>query len=141
MLEMQQKSLKSEKDIKIIKKAISVIQRNRIIGKSAEKQVTAQIRKLYGKSAKVGEQITARFKDGSKVVFDNVVVENGTITFINETKSGGAKLSQQQLRFFEGNEAVTFVGKKADVLNIKGKTIQASKVETKVSHLEVNEIK
>ncbi len=135
------KIFKVGKDIKIIKKAISVIQRNRIIGKSAEKQVTAQIRKLYGKGAKVGEQITARFKDGSKVVFDNVVVENGTITFINETKSGGAKLSQQQLRFFEGNEAVTFVGKKADVLNIKGKTIQASKVETKVSHLEVNEIK
>lgn len=77
---------------------------------------------------------------GSKVVFDNVVVKNGKVVLVNETKSGHAKLSAQQIRFFEKNQSVTFVGNKAERLGIKGTKINASSTKTKVSHVNVEEL-
>lgn len=93
-----------------------------------------------GKDATVGEQITARFSDGSKVVFDNVVVKNGKVVLVNETKSGKATLSAQQKRFFKQNETVTFVGNKAERLGIKGAKVNASSTKTKISHVDVEEL-
>ena len=66
-------------DFKVISNAISVIQRNRIIGKMAESQITRKLAARFGKEAQIGEQITARFSDGTKIVFDNVVVKEGKI--------------------------------------------------------------
>ena len=134
------KVFKVGKDFKIIKDAINIIQRNRIIGKMAESQITKGLVKCFGKDATVGEQITARFSDGSKVVFDNVVVKNGKVVLVNETKSGKATLSAQQKRFFKQNETVTFVGNKAERLGIKGAKVNASSTKTKISHVDVEEL-
>lgn len=88
-----------------------------------------------------GEQITGRFADGTKVVFDNVVVKDGQIVLINETKSGLAMLSEQQVRFFKNGEVVKFVGDKAKELKILGKEVSnivtktAEKVETTVTNI------
>jgi len=95
---------------------------NRAVGKAAEEVVTKTLVKKYG-AKNVGTQITARFADGTAVVFDNVVIKEGRIVMINETKSGTAKLTTQQARFFEKGEKVTFVGKKAEDLGIKGRQI------------------
>lgn len=51
-----------------------------------------------------------------------------------------AKLSAQQIRFFEKNQSVTFVGNKAERLGIKGTKINASSTKTKVSHVNVEEL-
>jgi hypothetical protein len=95
---------------------------NRAVGKAAEEVVTKTLVKKYG-AKNVGTQITARFADGTAVVFDNVVIKEGRIVMINETKSGTAKLTTQQARFFEKGEKVTFVGAKAEKLGIKGEQI------------------
>jgi len=105
---------------------------NRTVGKAAEIGVTKELVAKYG-AKNVGSQITARFKDGTKVVFDNVVVKDGKAVLINETKSGAANLSTQQARFFDGGEAVTFVGEKAQQLKLLGQTINNTKVATKIT--------
>lgn len=94
----------------------------------------------FGDEAQIGKQITARFEDGSKIVFDNVVVKNGKIVYIGETKSGKATLSAQQKRFFENGESVKFVGDKADMIKIKGEKVDKSSVETKVERVTVEEL-
>jgi RHS repeat-associated protein len=107
---------------------------NKAAGKLAEKQVTTSLISTF-KNATVGEQITARFADGSAVVFDNVIVQNGKVVLINETKSGGAVLSTAQKGFFELHKAVTFVGAKAKELGILGKTITAEQTISKISRV------
>lgn len=134
------KLYKVGKDYKIISHAISQVQRNRTIGKIAERQVTESLKKIYGKEAKIGEQISARFKDGSKVVFDNVVVKDGKVVLIGETKSGKAVLSKQQKRFFNEGQEVTFVGDRSAELGIKGRKISNKTVETKVTTIPVTKL-
>lgn len=95
---------------------------NKAAGKALEKTVTKELAEQFGESS-VKSQITARFADGSAVVFDDVIVKGGKITAINETKSGAAKLTTQQARFFEKGEAVKFVGEKAAKAGIKGESI------------------
>ena len=118
---------------------------NRAVGKAAEEVVTKTLVKKYGVK-NVGTQITARFADGTAVVFDNVVLKEGRIVMINETKSGAAKLTKQQERFFLKGEKVTFVGKKADDLGIKGRSISKkseglSLRETRVEKNAISESK
>jgi hypothetical protein len=114
---------------------------NRAVGKAAEEVVTKTLVKKYG-AKNVGTQITARFADGSAVVFDNVVIKEGKIVMINETKSGTAKLTKQQARFFENGEKVTFVGKNADELRIKGRSIskKSEGLSLRETRVEKNEI-
>lgn len=135
------KVTKIEVDYKILKSATHSIQMNRRIGEIAEAHITNQLAKKFGKEATIGEQITARFNDGTRVVFDNVVVKNGKVVLVNETKASvkGArlKLSPQQARFFEKGESVTFVGSKADALGIKGSRVSNSSTQTSVSRVEV----
>ncbi len=116
-------------------KKAAILQTNKLVGQAAEKKVTNALIKRF-KSSDVGTQITARFKDGKAVVFDNVVVKNGRIQLINETKTGAAKLSTAQQRFFEGGEAVEFVGEKAKQLNILGSKVDKSKIATEVTRIE-----
>jgi RHS repeat-associated protein len=109
----------------IIKETISKAEQiaiNKAVGKAAEATVTKKLIEEFGEQ-NVKSQITARFKDGTAVVFDNVVLKDGKIVAINETKSGAAQLTKQQARFFEGGEAVKFVGEKAKDAEILGKEI------------------
>ncbi len=108
---------------------------NKSVGKAAENLITKQLIKKYAGST-VGSQITARFADGTAVVFDNVIVKNGKVQLINETKSGVAKLTKQQARFFEKGESVTFVGNKAKELGILGETASKSNVKTTVTRVK-----
>lgn len=101
---------------------------NKAAGLAMQANVTKSLIKKFGEG-NVKSQITARFKDGTKVVFDDVILENGKLIAINETKSGGAKLSAQQARFFEKGEAVTFVGQKAKKAKILGKEITNKSVK------------
>ncbi|WP_338841187.1 DUF6443 domain-containing protein [Flavobacterium ginsenosidimutans] len=106
---------------------------NKAAGKLAEKNVTKSLIAKY-ENATVGTQITARFESGSAVVFDNVVVENGKVLLINETKAGGAKLSTGQNAFFKLGEAATFVGEKAKQLGILGQTITKEQTATTITN-------
>ena len=132
---------KLEVDYKILKNATHTIQANRQIGKMAESHITKILATKFGKEATIGEQVTARFSDGSRVVFDNVVVKNGNVVLINETKASvkgsSFKLSPHQSRFFENGESVTFVGAKAESLGIKGHKVSKATTNTRVSQVEV----
>ena len=107
---------------------------NKTVGKLAEKNVTNALVSQF-ENASVGEQITARFANGSAVVFDNVVVQNGKIVLINETKTGGAVLSAGQNAFFKLGEAATFVGNKAKQLGIIGQTVTSKLTTTTVTRI------
>ena len=108
---------------------------NNATGKVAESYVSKSLTKKYGKG-NVYSHITAKFKDGKKVVFDNVVHKDGKL-LINETKANGAKLSKNQQRFFKGGESVTFVGEKAEEAKVFGRTINANTVETSITRVKV----
>jgi len=119
----------------VVKKTVTKAEQiaiNNSVGKLAEVTVTKGLAKKYAGST-IGSQITARFADGTAVVFDNVVVKGGKIQLINETKTGAAKLSTQQARFFNGGEAVTFVGDKAKKIGLLGETTSKSKVATTIT--------
>ncbi len=73
-------------------------------------------------------------------MFDNVVVKEGKIIYLGETKSGKAVLTDQQKRFFEKGESVKFVGDKAKELQVKGKEINKNSVETKIERVNVEEL-
>ena len=109
------KLAKSGKHYRRLSRFFSDIQQNRRIGKLAEEIVTKELKVSYS-DAVVGEQITGRFLDGIKVVFDNVVVQDGKIILINETKSGGAVLSSQQKRFLTMEKVLSYAGIKLENL-------------------------
>lgn len=134
------KVFKIGKDVRIIKNSIAAVQRNRMIGKIAEMQVTQKLIKKFGRNAKVGEQVTAKFADGKKVVFNNVVVKDGKVVLVNETKSGNAALTSNQKRYFEDGESVTFVGGNAEKLGIKGLKINAATTVSTVERVPVTNL-
>ena len=116
-------------------KGAAQITKNKAVGKIAEASITKTLMKKYG-NGNVYSQITAKFKDGKRVVFDNVVHKNGKL-LINETKANGAKLSKNQRRFFQGGESVTFVGEKAKKAEVEGMTININNVETSITKVQV----
>lgn len=81
-------------------------------------------------------QVTGVFSDGSRVRFDHVVVDNieRKPILIVETKSGNARLSQQQRRFFNNGESVTFVGNNKG--NINSKSYNITTVDTSIERIK-----
>ena len=75
-----------EVDYRILNTALHGVRKNREIGKQAENAVTATLSKEYDVDV-IGKQITAIFDDGSRIVFDNVVVVKNEVKLISETKS------------------------------------------------------
>lgn len=73
-------------------------------------------------------------------IFDNVVVKDGKVVLIGETKSGKAVLSNQQKRFFNEGQEVTFVGDRSAELGIKGRKISNKTVETQVTTIPVTKL-
>lgn len=53
---------------------------------------------------------------------------------MNETKTGGAKLSPQQKRFHEKGESVTLTGKKAE--STSGIKVNSATTETRVTRID-----
>jgi hypothetical protein len=116
---------------------LATIRKNNIIGAFAELKVTSALTSKYGMS-RVGTQVSGKFSDGKRVVFDNVVVnKSGGVQLVNETKSGAAKLSANQARFFEGGEAVTLVGKNADDIGALGAKFSSAEVKTSITRVNV----
>lgn len=135
------KGTRIKADYNTLNHALQGIQFNRKIGKVAEEAVTKKLTQQYGNNALVGTQITARFDDGTRVVFDNVVVEGKEISLISETKASvngvSFRLSPQQERFFIRGEKVTFVGERAEQLSIKGRSITKTDTKTSISFVTV----
>jgi hypothetical protein len=104
-----------------------ILQLNRSVGKAWEKQITETLIKKFSKE-NVKSQITGVFKDGTRVVFDDVILKDGKVVAVNESKSGAAKLSKQQARFFEQGEEVTFVGQKAKDAGILNQPLKSKNV-------------
>lgn len=120
-------------------KAAEVLAENRKIGAEGEKLVTGKLKKEAGENEVVLERVTGKFKDGSRTVFDNLVVDKktGKVVMANETKTGGAKLSSQQKRFYENGESVELVGKKSDLA--KGQSFNSGSVKTQVTRIPSDE--
>ena len=72
---------------------------------------------------------------GTRTVFDNVVVDGktGGVKILNETKTGNATFTPQQLRFWEKGESVTLTGKNAT--SVIGQTVNASTTATRVTRI------
>ncbi|MEQ1676747.1 MAG: DUF6443 domain-containing protein, partial [Chitinophagaceae bacterium] len=97
---------------------------NNQVGKAGEKIVTTSLQNEFP-DAIVLNQVSGKFADGTKTVFDNVVVNQKTnsILLVNETKTGAGRYTNQQLRFWQNGESVTLAGKKAG--SVAGQTISA----------------
>ena len=107
-------------------------------GKRAEQIVQNRLVRQYSgdKRYSVLRQVTGVFSDGSRVRFDHVVVDNIECKpiLIVETKSGNARLSQQQRRFFNNGESVTFVGNNKG--NINSKSYNKTTVDTSIERIK-----
>ena len=94
------------------------LQKNKVKGKAAEKEVTKELEEEFPDDI-VLTQVTGKFADGSKTIFDNVIIDGETaeVKETNETKSGNAKKSRQQKRYRSDEnrpgEEVELVGEKA----------------------------
>ncbi|MGV0923460.1 RHS repeat domain-containing protein [Empedobacter tilapiae] len=89
------------------------LKENQRKGKEAEKEVTGELEQEFPED-EVLTQVTGKFEDGSKTVFDNVVIDSktGKVKQTNETKSGNAQQTNQQKRYRNG-ESVELRGKNA----------------------------
>ena len=89
------------------------LKENQRKGKEAEKEVTGELEQEFPED-EVLTQVTGKFEDGSKTIFDNVVIDSktGKAKQTNETKSGNAKQTTQQKRYRNG-ESVELRGKNA----------------------------
>lgn len=115
------------------------IEFNAQMGKEAERLVTREL--VQNADGAVVNQVMGQFEDGTKVVFDNIVLdENGNIVLVNETKYNEAKLSKQQKRFFEKKESVTLIGKNATEGGIDGRVVDPNTVPTKKTTVEPDQI-
>lgn len=99
---------KVRKGFGLCSRVFSDIQANRRFGKMAEEIITKKL-KTHFSDAVVAEQITGRFKDGSKVVFDNVIVKDGKVLLINETKAGGQDYLLSKKGFLKRERVSPFV--------------------------------
>lgn len=72
-------------------------------------------------------QVSGKYKDGTRTVFDDVIVsgKTGKVKGTNETKTGNAKQTGQQKRYRNG-ETVELTGKNAG--GAKGQKINVNKV-------------
>ncbi|MDG5490633.1 hypothetical protein [Psychroserpens sp. SPM9] len=115
--------------------AAKILAKNKDIGTKGENLITESLGKEF-KGDEILTQVTGKFEDGTKVRFDNVVVDpkTGKIKLVNETKTGNAKLSKQQERFFNGGESVELVGKNAG--GVKGQTISNSTTQTRATTVD-----
>lgn len=88
-------------------------------------------------------QITGKFPDGKTTKFDNVVVDKktGKVTMVNETKTGNAKYSEAQERYYKKGETVTFTGKKAEAARIKGQQTNTNTTESRTTRVKKEDIK
>jgi len=63
------------------------------------------------------DEVSGKFSDGKRTRFDKLTLgPDGKPSSVHEVKSGDAKLTPNQLRFYEGGEQVELVGKKAGSL-------------------------
>jgi hypothetical protein len=120
-------------------KAPDILRANKAVGKLGEEIATSKLKREAAENVDVLAQVTGRFDDGSKVVFDNVLVDRttGAVKLVNETKTGKAPLSGQQKRFFENSESVTLVG--GNARNAKGQNINAATTDISKTRIDFSE--
>ena len=120
-----------------IKKA--TLKANKAMGKQGEKTVTKSLKNEF-KGDNVLEQVTGKFEDGKRTVFDNVVVnkKTGKVNLVNETKTGNASLSKNQKRYHSNGESATLTGKNAG--NTKGQTVNTGNTNTRVTRVKKEDL-
>lgn len=90
-------------------------------GKDAEDLVQKQLAEEFSENP-VLKQVTGEFGDGTTTIIDHLPIDPKTgKPIVVETKSGGAKLSNQQKRLIKDKEEVTLKGKNAG--NLEGSKI------------------
>ena len=117
------------------KKGKNLLKKNREIGKKGEKLVNENLKDEF-LDDEILEQVTGRFDDGSATRFDDVIIDEntGAVKLVNETKTGDAKLSGQQKRFFEKGESVTLKGKNAGVA--EGQQLNVNNTNSRVTRVK-----
>ncbi|RXG11492.1 RHS repeat-associated protein, partial [Leeuwenhoekiella aestuarii] len=115
--------------------AAKILARNKEIGAKGEKLVTDGLSKEF-KGDDILTQVTGKFEDGTTTRLDNVVVDpkTGKIKLVNETKTGNAKLTKQQERFYNNGESVELVGKNAGTT--QGQTISTTTTTTRTTTVD-----
>lgn len=100
------------------------------IGKMGETLTKGVLEKQF-KGAEILEQVGIQM-DGAKMNADFVVVQNGKVVGVFESKVNGSSLSNGQKLFFNDGEAGTLTGKNAARGNIEGIKVDPSKLQTGV---------
>ena len=83
------------------------------------------------KGAEILEQVKIKM-DGASTNADFVVIKNGKVEGVFESKANGSKLSNGQRLLYNDKEVRTFTGKNAARGNIEGIKVDPSKVQTGV---------
>ena len=95
------------------------------IGKMGEALTKGVLEKQF-KGAEILEQVGIKM-DGASMTADFVVVKDGKVVGVFESKVNGSRLSNGQKLFFNDGDAGTFAGKNAGAL--EGTKIELSKVQ------------